>query len=80
MGSKLYNSLHGSQNNSPNLMQQMAQLMQNPVQFLMERRLNIPPQIANDPKAIVQYWLNNGTMTQSQMTELQNRIQQTMPM
>lgn len=73
MANNLYNSLNGA-HSQPDLVTEMQSLRANPLQFLMQRRLNIPPEIQNDPRAITQYWLNTGQMTQSQCNELQSLI------
>lgn len=41
-------------------------LMNNPMQFLVQRRLNVPQNILNNPNAIIQYLLNTGQITQEQ--------------
>ena len=48
----------------PNLMGMVQQLKQNPVQFLMQRRFNIPQNVANDPNAILNYLLSSGQINQ----------------
>lgn len=45
-------------------MQQFNNFMQNPMQFLAGKNLNVPEQFQNDPKGAVQYFLNNGTISQ----------------
>lgn len=52
-----------------NFMQMLQVLQGNPAQFLMQRRLNIPQNIQNDPNAIVQYLLNTGQVTQQQYNQ-----------
>lgn len=48
----------------------LQQLRSNPVQFLLQRRLNIPQNInLNDPNAIAQHLLNTGQVTQAQYNE-----------
>lgn len=47
-----------------NPMQFLQQLKQNPVQFLLQRRMNIPANIANDPQAILNHLLQTGQVTQ----------------
>lgn len=50
------------------MMQMLSSLKQNPVQFLMQRRFNLPKDInANDPNAILNYLLSSGQITQQQM-------------
>ena len=54
-----------------NLVSQFQTFIQNPVQFLTSRQLNIPQQYQNDPKGAVQYLLNSGAMTQDDLNRLQ---------
>ena len=56
----LFNQLQG--NAQGGIMQQFNQFRQNPFQFLMQRRLNIPQQYMNDPKGAVEYLMQNGQM------------------
>ena len=49
--------------------------MQNPMQFLASRNLNIPTQYANDPHGAVQYLLNSGRMSQQQLNMLTQQAQ-----
>lgn len=50
-----------------NPMQMLQQLKANPVQFLMQRRFNIPASMASDPNAILQHLLTTGQVNQSQV-------------
>ena len=52
-------------------MGQFQGFMQNPMQFLMQKKLNIPQQFANNPNGAIQYLMNNGQMTQAQYNQLQ---------
>ena len=54
-------------NNPMNIMQMLPQLKSNPVQFLLQRRLNVPQNMANDPNAILQHLLKTGQVTQEQV-------------
>lgn len=69
MGSSLYNRFAA---NSP--MSMLKQLKSNPFQFLLQRRINIPQDIQNDPRAIVQHLLDSGQMTQAQYNSIQSKI------
>lgn len=53
----------------PNQMMGMfQQLKQNPMQFLMQRRMHIPQGIPmNDPQAILNYLVQSGQVTQDQI-------------
>lgn len=50
--------------------------MNNPMQFLMQHRLNIPQQFANDPQGAIQYLMNSGQMNQQQYNQLQHMAKQ----
>lgn len=52
-----------------NLMYQLQALRQNPMQFLMQRRFNVPQNIASDPNAIIQYLMNTGQISQAQYNQ-----------
>lgn len=57
-------------------MGQFRGFMQNPMQYMMQKRLNIPQQYQNDPNAAIQYLMNNGQMSQSQYNQLQQMARQ----
>ena len=59
-----------------NIMRMFNSFRQNPMQFLIQRKINIPQQYMNDPKGAVQYLLNNGQMTQTQFNELSKQVAQ----
>ena len=50
---------------------------QNPIQFLMERKMDvsIPREIMNDPDAMLQHLLQTGQRSQSQVNAAYQRIQ-----
>lgn len=54
------------------------QFMQNPMQVMVQRKLNIPQNIANDPQAIVQHLMNTGQMNQDTYNKLNNMSRQMM--
>lgn len=58
-------------NQMNNIPAMLNQFRQNPMQFLMQRQINIPKQFENDPRGAVQYLLNNGQMTQDGFNRLQ---------
>ena len=50
------------------MMGMLQQLKQNPMQFLLQRRMNIPQGIPmNDPQAILNYLVQTGQVTQEQI-------------
>lgn len=70
----LFNQLQGSP--SGGIMQQFNLFRQNPFQFLMQRRLNIPQQYMNDPKGAVEYLMQNGQMSQQQFQQFSQMANQ----
>lgn len=54
--------------------------MQNPLQLMMQRGLNIPQNMMNNPGAIIQHMMNNGMLNQQQYNfarDAANRTQKT---
>lgn len=62
----LYNAT--MQNNNP-LISSLKALQQNPMQFLAQRRFNIPQNIQNDPNAIIQHLMNTGQISQEKYNQ-----------
>lgn len=61
------------------MISQFQQFQNNPVQFLAQRRLNIPPQMLNNPQGAIQQLMNNGQMSQqqyNQLSQMANQLQQ----
>lgn len=52
-----------------NFMSMLQSLQSNPMQFLMQRRFNIPQNVQSDPNAIVQHLLNTGQVSQEQYNQ-----------
>lgn len=55
---------------------QFRGFVQNPVQFLMQRRLNISQEALNNPQAAVQQLMNSGQMSQTQFNQLRQMASQ----
>lgn len=49
---------------------------QNPLQFLLQRKINIPHEYANNPQGAVQYLMNSGQMSQETFENLRSRASQ----
>lgn len=45
---------------------QFRGFMANPMQFMIQRKLNIPQQYMNDPNQTIQYLMNTGQLSQQQ--------------
>ena len=50
--------------------------MSNPIQFMTQRKLNIPQQYLNDPNGAIQYLMNSGKITQDQYNKAVNMSNQ----
>ena len=61
--------------NNP-MMQMLSQLKANPMQFLMQRRFNVPSNMAGDPNAIVNYLLKTGQISQEQINRAYQQMGQ----
>lgn len=61
----------------PNMMTMLQQLKANPVQFLLQRKFNIPQNISlNDPNAILNYLVTSGQISQTQINNAYQMAQQ----
>ena len=54
------------------MMNNLKQFMQNPMQYILKSRLNIPQNFQGDTNDMIQYLLNSGQLTQEQY----NRVNQ----
>ena len=55
--------------NPMNVMSMLQQFRQNPRQMLLQRRMNVPQGIANDPQAILNHLLQTGQISQNQVNQ-----------
>lgn len=58
-----------------NLSSMFQNFRSNPMQFLLQQKLNIPQELGNNPQGIIQHLLDTGQMTQKQLNELQSFAQ-----
>ena len=56
--------------------QMFGMFMQNPLQFLLQRKINIPQEYANNPQGAVQYLMNTGKMSQMTFENLRGQASQ----
>ena len=61
-------------NNQNNMLNMFQQFKNNPIQYMLSRKFNIPQNIANDPQAIIQHLLDSGQMSQQQFNYYRNII------
>lgn len=49
------------------MMQMLQQFKQNPMQMLLQRKLNVPQNMVNDPNAILNYLVQSGQVSQQRL-------------
>lgn len=59
-----------------NPLNEFQSFMSNPIQFMAQRKLNIPQQYLNDPNGAIQYLMNSGRITQDQYNRAVNMSNQ----
>lgn len=52
-----------------NMMSDLQELQKNPVQYLLNRRLNIPNNIGNNPQAIANYLVQSGQVSPERLAQ-----------
>ena len=78
MANPFYNAMVGKSAPQPqmSIFEAAQQFKKNPIGFLMQKKLNVPANIANNPNAIMNYLLSTGQITQAQIdagkTQLNN--------
>lgn len=55
---------------------QFSAFKQNPFQFLLQHKIDIPQEYANNPQGAVQYLMNTGRMSQQTFENLRGRAAQ----
>lgn len=59
-----------------NIMDMLQQFRQNPMQMLLQSRMNVPQNIVNDPHAILNHLLQTGQISQQQVNNAYRMAQQ----
>lgn len=62
--------------NIPNIQQMLGQIKSNPMQFLLQRKMNVPQNIMNDPQAIINHLVQTGQVNQNQINSAYQMAQQ----
>lgn len=78
MSNPIFNALFGPQISSgqENIFQMAQKFKSNPLGFLLEKRMNIPAGISNDPNAILNYLLSTSQISQSQVDMARQQMTQ----
>lgn len=72
MANNLFNTLN--RGGQPNFMQMLQQLKSNPIQFLTQRKFNLPQDFQGGPQDIIQHLVNTGQVSQQQIANIQNQL------
>ena len=56
------------------LLQMLPQFKANPIQFLLQRRYNVPADLANNPNEIMNHLLQTGQINQQQIDMAYQRM------
>jgi len=78
MANSVYNKLNRNSNNAQSnndFSSQFNIFRQNPIQFLMQRNINIPAEMYNDPHSAVEYLIQNGRMNPQAMNKVMGTLQ-----
>lgn len=59
-----------------NMVSNFNGFMNNPMQALLQRRINVPQTMMNNPSGIIQYMMNNGMLNQQQYNAARMAAQQ----
>lgn len=59
-----------------NPFQMISMLQSNPIQFLAQRGISVPQNMASDPNAIIKHLIDNGKCTQQQYDNAVNMARQ----
>lgn len=62
-------------NNIGNIMQMVQQFKANPMQMIMQRRMNVPQSMLNDPQSIINHLLQTGQISQEQLNSAYQMMQ-----
>ena len=59
-----------------NMISQFQRFVGNPMQFMLQNKMDIPQNCTNDPNAIIQHLMNSGQLSQQQFEWAKNTAQQ----
>ena len=62
--------------NIQNIQQMLGQIKANPMQFLLQRKMNVPQNMMNDPQAIINHLVQTGQVNQNQINSAYQMAQQ----
>ena len=59
-----------------NMISAFQNFMQNPMQFFLQRNVNIPQEMSGNPDKIIQHMMNNGMISQEQYNHAKQLAEQ----
>ncbi len=62
-------------NSQPDIQSQFQSFRQNPIQFMAQRNLSIPPEYQNNPHEAVNYLIQSGRMNQGALQKVMGTLQ-----
>ena len=62
--------------NIQNIQQMLGQIKSNPMQFLLQRKVNVPQNMMNNPQAIINHLVQTGQVNQNQINSAYQMAQQ----
>lgn len=62
--------------NMQNMVSRFGGFMQNPMQALLQRRINVPQNLMENPSGIIQHMMNTGMLNQQQYNAARMAAQQ----
>ena len=62
--------------NIQNIQQMLGQIKSNPMQFLLQRKVNVPQNMMNNPQAIINHLVQTGQVNQNQINIAYQMAQQ----
>lgn len=74
MANQIFEQLNNQQQ-QPDIQSQFNLFRHNPVQFLMQRNINVPSEMMNDPRSAVNYLVQNGQMNQGALQKVMGTLQ-----
>jgi len=75
MSNSVYEQLNRQQTEQQDMTSQYHIFRQNPIQFMAQRNLNIPPEYQNNPHEAVNYLIQSGRMDSGAMQKVMGTLQ-----
>lgn len=76
MPNPFFNALNSTPavQNGPNILQMVQQFKANPLSFILQKRLNIPTNMVNNPEAMLNYLVSTRQVSQEQINAAKQQM------